>query len=302
VLAVELVHAIDRADHCTISSWHRLTDDLIVLSEASRGTGIDAEWRDARYALSDWPQERTVLIGGEMREYRATDPVFTADQQAQFAEWDWCSWLVFPLVVESRPVGVINLVDASSDEPWTLPDRRFCATVGAQAALAVRNAQLYEDLRRQVDHDSLTGLLNHAAFYGRVEQELARVARSGTQAAVLAIDLDDFKAINDRDGHLAGDAALRRVADALLAVCRESDVAGRLGGDEFAVLLVDVAGDPLLVADRLTRLLAVEAGVTASVGVALARDDHDAAALIDRADRALLDAKRAGKQTARRSA
>ncbi len=302
-LAVELVQVIDRADNCTICSWEQATDELQVLSEASRRDGIDETWRGVRYSLADWPQDRAVLESAEMRDYRRDDPQFSDRQRTQFDEWEWTSWLVFPLIVENRPVGLIDLVDSTSDAPWSLSDRRFCATVGAQAALAVRNAQLYEDLRRQVDHDALTGLLNHAAFYGRVEEELARIARGGLPAAVLAIDLDDFKAINDRDGHLAGDETLRRVAAALRAVCRDSDVAGRMGGDEFCVLLVDTSGDPLKVADRLTRLLAMEAGVTASVGVTQTRPgDQEAAAVIDRADRALLDAKRAGKRTARRSA
>jgi diguanylate cyclase (GGDEF)-like protein len=302
-LAVELVGAIERADACTISSWEQPADELQVLSDFNLRDGIDETWRGVRYKLADWPQDRAVLESAEMREYRRDDPQFNDRQRALFDEWNWRRWLVFPLIVENRPVGLIHLVDSSSDAPWSLSDRRFCATVGAQAALAVRNAQLYEDLRRQVDHDALTGLLNHAAFYGRVDEELARIARGGRPAAVLAIDLDDFKAINDRDGHLAGDETLRRVAAALRAVCRDADVAGRMGGDEFCVLLVDTSGDPLRVADRLTRLLSMEAGVTASVGVAVTRpDDREAAAVIDRADRALLDAKRAGKRTARRSA
>ena len=175
-LAVELVRVIDRADNCTICSWDQATDELQVLSEAARQDGIDETWRGVRYSLADWPQDRAVLESAEMRDYRRDDPRFTERQRAQFDEWDWCSWLVFPLIVENRPVGLIDLVDSTSDAPWSLSDRRFCATVGAQAALAVRNAQLYEDLRRQVDHDALTGLLNHAAFYGRVEEELARIA------------------------------------------------------------------------------------------------------------------------------
>jgi len=136
-----------------------------------------------------------------------------------------------------------------------------------------------------------------------VDEELERVRRSGRPAAALVADLDDFKLVNDRHGHPAGDRALRHVADALQAVCLAGDVAGRIGGDEFCVLLVDLEGDPALVAGRLAQVIEMESGVSVSVGVAMCRGtDRTAAEAIARADRALLDAKRAGKHTFRLAA
>ena len=197
-LAVELVRVIDRADNCTICSWDQATDELQVLSEAARQDGIDETWRGVRYSLADSPGPGRP---GERRDagLPARRPPLHRAPAGAFDEWDWCSWLVFPLIVENRPVGLIDLVDSTSDAPWSLSDRRFCATVGAQAALAVRNAQLYEDLRRQVDHDALTGLLNHAAFYGRVEEETGadRPRRTAGGGA------------GDRPRRLQGDASSR---------------------------------------------------------------------------------------------
>lgn len=87
--------------------------------------------------------------------------------------------------------------------------------------------------------DGLTGCLNHRTFYERLETELARSVRYGHQASLLVIDVDDFKAINDGHGHLAGDDVLARIGSVLRAEARASDLVGRIGGDEFAVLLVE---------------------------------------------------------------
>ena len=106
--------------------------------------------------------------------------------------------------------------------------------------MAVRNAQLYEDLQRQADRDPLTEVLNHRAYYERLAQELARAHRAGSSVGVLVLDLDDFKSINDVRGHLVGDRALRDAAAAIAARAACCDVAGRLGGDEFGVILPDI--------------------------------------------------------------
>jgi diguanylate cyclase (GGDEF)-like protein len=252
----------------------------------------------------EWPDSLAVLeAGSEHREFRLSEAALEPGVRKQVEEWTWASWICFPLTVEKRAVGLIELADYHSPEPWSPRDIVFGQTIATQAALAVRNAQLYEDLQRQVDHDALTGLLNHGAFYSRVEEELARIARGGRRAAALIVDLDDFKVVNDREGHLAGDRTLRKVADALRAVGRQTDIAGRIGGDEFCVLLLDLEGDAAPIAKRLSDVIEMEAGVSVSVGVAVCTGaDRDAAEAIARADRALLDAKRAGKHTFRLAA
>ncbi|EHR73070.1 PAS domain S-box/diguanylate cyclase (GGDEF) domain-containing protein [Burkholderiales bacterium JOSHI_001] len=151
-------------------------------------------------------------------------------------------------------------------------------------------------------HDALTGLPNRLAFEQQLEQTLAG---GRTQAALLFVDLDHFKRVNDSLGHLAGDALLRTVAERLLATLRPGDVVGRFGGDEFMVLLPDVV-DPAVVEDVVQRLLhAIEVpmrvqgqaiSVTPSIGVALyPRDAASAEELIKNADTAMYLAKTQGR-------
>src|SRR5262249_17480887 len=113
----------------------------------------------------------------------------------------------------------------------------------------------------------------------------------------------DFKAINDRQGHLAGDRTLREAAAVEIGTCRICDVGGRLGGDEFAVILPDIGMEVELVARRLLEVLSTQAGVAASAGVAApAPGELGPLSLMGRADSSLLDAKRSGKRTYRLSA
>ena len=108
------------------------------------------------------------------------------------------------------------------------------------ARLRAENAALQAEvatLKTLADHDALTPVLNRRAFVRELTRAMAFSKRYGAPACLLYLDLDGFKAVNDRHGHLAGDAALKRIADILVANVRESDVVGRMGGDEFAVLL-----------------------------------------------------------------
>jgi diguanylate cyclase (GGDEF)-like protein/PAS domain S-box-containing protein len=160
-----------------------------------------------------------------------------------------------------------------------------------------------ERLRHLADHDHLTGLRNRRLFEHDLRLQVARAQRYGERAAVMVVDLDEFKAINDVHGHKVGDDALRAVATALTRRLRETDVVARLGGDEFAVLLphADAQGTAL-VADGLERVIAacgVDAGdavvhPSGSVGVAMIDSQTLSAeqALMD-ADRAMYVAKRA---------
>src|SRR5208283_1830846 len=101
---------------------------------------------------------------------------------------------------------------------------------------------LEEELKHQVFHDALSGLANRALFRDRLEHALARAARSQTSLAVIFLDLDDFKLVNDSLGHAAGDSLLIAVADRLRECLRDGDTAARFGGDEFAVLLEETSG------------------------------------------------------------
>jgi diguanylate cyclase (GGDEF)-like protein len=300
-LARELVHAVDRVSECTIDVWHPARDVLEVASVYIRETGTSEEDRGDIYLLDDYPASRVLLRTADgYAVQRITDPEIPPLIHKQLVEWGWRTWIELPLVVDGRSVGLIEMADYTSSRRWAQRDIDFCRTIAAQAALAVRNAQLYEDLRSQVDKDPLTGVLNHRAFYERLEQELDRAGRSSSHVAVIVVDLDDFKALNDTRGHVAGDQALRRVAGAIRSTCRSVDIAGRLGGDEFAVILPDIDTDLDALAARLLDAISTQTGLQASVGVAVARGPADRAArTVARADSSLLEAKAAGKHTYR---
>jgi diguanylate cyclase (GGDEF)-like protein/PAS domain S-box-containing protein len=165
---------------------------------------------------------------------------------------------------------------------------------------------LEEALAHRASHDPLTGLANRDLFEERVRQALARAARHGRKAAVLFVDLDDFKGVNDAFGHRVGDRLLEEVAGRLKDGVRIEDTVGRLGGDEFVVLLEDLAreDEALLVARRVGEMLRppfVLGGrtlaVTASIGAALGPSGGDPLGqdLISEADAAMYRAKQSGK-------
>jgi diguanylate cyclase (GGDEF)-like protein len=175
------------------------------------------------------------------------------------------------------------------------------ATVGEQAFARLT---MVDEMGRLARHDSLTGLPNRTLFLDRVEQAVARSRRQPRQIAVLFLDLDGFKSVNDRFGHAAGDELLKTVARRLLACVRDGDSVARLGGDEFAVLLED-AGRLEHVQQLCRRVLdglRSEIGIAGhdvvigtSIGVALAAPGDDAAALLRNADMAMYRAKALGK-------
>jgi diguanylate cyclase (GGDEF)-like protein/PAS domain S-box-containing protein len=162
--------------------------------------------------------------------------------------------------------------------------------------------QLEEHLRHLADHDPLTGLRNRRLFEHDLKLQVARARRYRELAALMVIDLDDFKQVNDFHGHKAGDDVLRAVARALTRRLRESDLVARLGGDEFAVLLPHVDSEQLagLLAelDRVIRGCGVEAGEailhpSASIGSALIdQRTQGAEQVLVEADRAMYAAKR----------
>lgn len=147
-------------------------------------------------------------------------------------------------------------------------------------------------LGRLAHTDELTGVLNRRGTYDLVAHHLARRSRLGTPLAVLALDVDNLRDVNNRGGHAAGDALLRAIVDHLCAGLRPGDALGRLGGDEFLVVL---AGADHGVGDVVARRLAEGAPASWAVGVAEARVDDDPAALLARADVRMYEQKQAGR-------
>jgi len=164
--------------------------------------------------------------------------------------------------------------------------------------------QARDEARRNrllADLDGLTGLHNRRYFHELLAREVARAQRYGRELALVVFDLDDFKSINDRLGHLAGDAVLAETAERARGVVRSADIACRVGGDEFAVLLPEASGrEAELLYRRLQRAVAsrpvAEAGsVSVSAGIAELQADDEPNAFFERADKALYRAKERGK-------
>jgi diguanylate cyclase (GGDEF)-like protein len=304
MLATELVQGIERISECTISSWSRAADQLHILSVHEESRGIVESFRGDVFPLTDWPQNRTLLEEGRAYcEYHHDDADWTSAVRSQLAEWGWQSWVALPLVVENRSVGLIEVADYAGNERWSAREIAFCQTVCSHAAMAIRNAELHDTLRRQVQQDALTGLLTHRGLHELVETELAAAQLRGGELSVIAIDLDDFRLVNDREGHLAGDRLLRRVSETLREECREGEAAGRVGGDGFVIVLPGVGDDAETIARRLVAQVARRTGTSASAGIARMRPDElDAISLIERANRGLAEAKQAGKDTFRLAA
>jgi diguanylate cyclase (GGDEF)-like protein len=170
-----------------------------------------------------------------------------------------------------------------------------------RAGPAIENARRFREARQLADLDALTNLHNRRYFHETLAREVARAHRYDRQLALIVFDVDDFKSVNDRVGHLAGDAVLAEVAERVRSVVRSADVACRIGGDEFAVILPESS---LLDGQQLSeRLQTTVAGrpiahvgrLDVSAGVAELRQGDDASGLFERADEALYRAKEDGK-------
>jgi diguanylate cyclase (GGDEF)-like protein len=214
-----------------------------------------------------------------------------------------------PCVIRSVPIGLpespqgavlLFCPNVFGPEPW----QPILENSARMARIAVEHHRFYDDLQFQARHDSLTGLPNRTLFNERLETAVRESDNLGQRLAVLYVDLDGFKEINDRISHRAGDAVLKEVARRMQAVLRERDTAARIGGDEFNILVPDIDGaaEATEVANRLiesiSNPLTIEGHpltVTASIGVSLfPADGTDAAELQRHADAAMYRAKSLG--------
>jgi diguanylate cyclase (GGDEF)-like protein len=213
----------------------------------------------------------------------------------------WLPYLPLPLAVFAWFAQVI----ASVENALLIMAVILVITVLArQAVVLIENQRLLSDVSRLAFRDPLTGLANRALMLHRLGQAVERHRRDGVSLAVLCLDLDDFKTVNDEMGHPAGDDLLVRVAVSLLACVRAEDTVARLGGDEFAVLIEGSSADSLKLADRIlgefeTPIVVDGAAILVrpSIGVTVATPDMvhvDVDALLRRADLAMYAAKRDG--------
>ena len=198
-------------------------------------------------------------------------------------------------------VGIDQMPLETSLQFRILNEVAYLAVVGVAIAGLSQLRRTQAQLELLATHDPLTTVLNARAFASQVAQELGRNRRYGRPLALIYLDLDDFKKVNDAHGHATGDAVLRLVADAMRSAVRQADFVGRLGGDEFGVLMPETDGSVAhAVANRLAggirTVFRGTPSVTASIGVvAVTGTEAGSDDLLRKADQAMYEAKRAGK-------
>jgi diguanylate cyclase (GGDEF)-like protein len=282
---LEAAGAVPGADAALVSMQGPEGKPLV----ATLGLSAEEAERQAITGPPDGRQARSISIG-----YRYGNEVPHDGDRIH-------SGLAVPLVGETGEFGYLTIFSRSADRSFDDRVVKELEALALRAGPAIDNARRFREARQLADLDALTNLHNRRYFHETLAREVSRAQRYNRNLALIVFDLDDFKEVNDRIGHLAGDAVLAEAADRVRDVVRSADIACRVGGDEFAVILPEsTLGD----ADQLYRR--IQAAVSArpitqvgklhlSAGVAELRSDDDAIALFQRADEALYRAKSAGK-------
>jgi diguanylate cyclase (GGDEF)-like protein len=237
--------------------------------------------------------EKKLIVVEDYSADSTSHPAFAADGIS--------AALAAPVHEHGEVVGSLVVATHRPGRTYSRAERDMLVAFAEHASLALSDARTVQDAIHQAFHDSLTGLPNRLLLMDRLDHALARAARVGTETAVLFVDLDAFKTVNDSLGHAAGDELLREAAARLLSCVRSADTAARFGGDEFVVLLEDV--DEQRVARVANRILEAmnepfavrnrQVFIGASIGIAVGGDQADD--LLRNADLALYRAKAKGR-------
>jgi diguanylate cyclase (GGDEF)-like protein/putative nucleotidyltransferase with HDIG domain len=206
------------------------------------------------------------------------------------------------ILVAGQIAGAIALYNA--DKTFSRSDLDFLRSTGLATAEAIENARQFEVVRSSAEIDSVTGLYNHRAVHHQLDIELKRAGRALQPLAIIMMDINSFKLLNDNYGHPVGDAVLRQTANCLTSICRDTDIVARYGGDEFIAVLVNTTAEE---ADRLVQRLmdkvntspyhtpdkSKEVEFRLSFGVSVfPSDGEDVSTLVAVADSRLYEAKR----------
>jgi diguanylate cyclase (GGDEF)-like protein len=213
------------------------------------------------------------------------------------------SWLGVPLIAQNKVIGLLA-IDSIEPGHFKPGDVELVTVFADQVAVVLEEKIHLRETETQAITDSLTGVYNRRGLLQIGEQELSRASRTDRSFSMLMIDVDHFKRVNDRYGHITGDQALRQVAERCRMTSRSVDIVGRYGGEEFVILLIETPLDAAcVVAERLRQSIAdipfqIDAGplhMTISIGGAQARDKESLLDVIARADTAMYKAKAAGR-------
>ena len=246
------------------------------------------------------------------RVFATAQPVVVRDvtevpDHARRRRYRSSSYLAFPICGAEGPLAVVAVTDKTDGSPFDDRDLALVTSLSGPAALALTREDFRErtrDLAHLATVDGLTGLFNRRYFETRLEQEIQRQRRQFDGLALLMVDLDNFKELNDTQGHLVGDKVLREVGDILRRAVRIFDLCARYGGEEFVILMPGAnAPTALRIAERIRKQVEQHFGAgsrfgaapTVSVGVSAAASTTTRETLIAQADSALFQAKTTGK-------
>src|SRR5213078_1472429 len=272
---------------------------LIMLPEPQGGKPLVAT-----LGLSVEEAERHAITGtpdGRLARSISMSYTYPELERGEREEAPISSGLAVPLPGENGTLGYLTIFTRTRGHQYSDEDVLLLESLAVHAGPAIENANRFREARQQADLDALTGLHNRRFFHETLARECARAHRYNRRLALIVFDLDDFKEVNDRIGHLAGDSVLAEVAERVRDVVRSADIACRVGGDEFAVIMPE---STLADADQLYRRL--QAAVSArpvgqagrlsfSAGMAELVPDDDPTAFFERSDEALYRAKERGK-------
>ncbi|MBQ7569192.1 sensor domain-containing diguanylate cyclase [bacterium] len=217
---------------------------------------------------------------------------------------DFRSVMVAPLLVEGRAIGAVFVSYHQADK-YSSEEQHFFGLLSNQVALAVRNAQLQEGLTQMATRDTMTGLFTHAYFQEHLGKSIVKAKYNNQAVALMILDMDFFKKVNDNYGHPQGDALLKQLGGVIRSVVTSKDTIARYGGDEFTVTMLDTNRTKAVVVAEKIRLAVEEfefvlganiVHITISGGVAAYPEDCTTKKeLIAKADAAMYEAKKQGR-------
>jgi diguanylate cyclase (GGDEF)-like protein len=251
--------------------------------------GLSADGAEAIAGPPDGSRARSIEVS-----YRYADDAEDPARQIH-------GGLAVPLEENGGRLGYLTVYTRATDRQFDLEDVRRLEELSQRAAPAIENARKFREARQLADLDALTGLHNRRYFHETLARESARAHRYSRRLALIVFDLDDFKDVNDRIGHLAGDAVLAEAAERVREVVRTADIPCRVGGDEFAVVLPESG---LEQADQLFGRIQGAIGgrpighagrPKVSAGIAELAPEDDSISFFERTDEALYRAKESGK-------
>lgn len=250
----------------------------------------------------------TNLLLKEIENLKAPIILNNAQDDPRFERWETANqvrgWMGVPLIRHDEFIGLMT-IDNYRTAAYTQEDAKLASSFANSAAVVIENAKLFEQTQKMALTDSLTGVFNRRYFYELSQREFTRSKRYQSPMSIILIDIDHFKNVNDRFGHLAGDQVLVQFVQRIQDELRTNDILARFGGEEFIILLPETnMDDATHVAERLREvtahypflLITAQTYITISLGISSFRFstislDH----LIDESDKALYEAKQLGR-------